>query len=558
MQRVIGLDIGSYSIKAVEIVNTFKSYEIANFYENVIPHVEELDPDVVLPACMEQLFHENNLKADRILTAMPGQYISSRIMTFAFSDQRKIEAAIMSELEDAVPFNMDDMIIDHQILGTMGGQTIALAVLTRKNFLSSFLEHLQRIDIDPKLVDVDSLAFYNLSSHMDMPVGQCAALVDVGHEKTSVCIVQDGVLRMFRSINLGGRYLTEFLARDLETDFGEAQRVKHRVSRVLCDEDQAPELTGDDKMIAERMTLASNAIVKELGRTFYAFKTWEKAPLAKLFLSGGTSRIKSFDRYLQDQLEIPVVLNRIDQTDLKINPALSEHMAIMPQSVAIGMRAVGSVKRHSQINLRRGEFAYVQNYESVLKGASIAFKAVAVALLLLCFSYGFKFVFYKKQIDNLQAQYLKEYLTIFPAEKTKLTGNVDFTKLRSDATSKLKKEIAHKHGAITVFMDDNQASPALVLMKNLSDALPKTVKVDIILFQYASIPTGGGKLSIKGETDNYASQQKILEAVKGMAILKNVEDKGSGAKPGSDNKVIEFTINADYGGQAADAKGAKA
>src|SRR3954468_4366951 len=142
MQRVIGLDIGSYSIKAVEIVNKFKSYEIANFYENVIPHVEQLDPDVVIPACMEQLFNENNLKADRIITAMPGQYISSRIMSFAFSDPRKIEAAILSELEDAVPFNMDDMIIDHQVLGTMDGQTITLAVLTRKNFLRSFLEHL--------------------------------------------------------------------------------------------------------------------------------------------------------------------------------------------------------------------------------------------------------------------------------------------------------------------------------------------------------------------------------------------------------------------------------
>src|SRR6185312_13658017 len=156
MQRVIGLDIGSYSIKAVEIVNTFKSYEIANFYENVIPHVDELDPDIIIPACMEQLFHENHLKADRIITAMPGQYISSRIMSFGFSDPRKIEAAILSELEDAVPFNMDDMIIDHQILGQMAGETVTLAVLTRKTFLRAFLEHLQRINIDPKLVDVDS------------------------------------------------------------------------------------------------------------------------------------------------------------------------------------------------------------------------------------------------------------------------------------------------------------------------------------------------------------------------------------------------------------------
>jgi len=557
MQRVIGLDIGSYSIKAVEIVNTFKSYEITNFYENIIPNVDELDPDVVLPACMEQLFQENNLKADRIITAMPGQYISSRVMPFAFSDARKIEAAILSELEDAVPFNMEDMIIDHQILGTMNGQTVALAVMTRKNFLRSFLEHLQRIDIDPKLVDVDSLAFYNLASYMDMPAGQCCALVDVGHEKTSVCIVQDGVLRMFRSINLGGRYLTEFLARDLETDFSEAQRVKHRISRVLCDADQANDLTGDDRLIVERMTLASNAIVKELGRTFYAFKTWEKSPLSRLYLSGGTSRIKNFDGYLQDQLEIPVQINRIDQTDLKINPSLTQHMAIMPQSVAIGMRAVGSMKRHSQINLRQGEFAYVQNYESILKGAGIAFKVVSVALLLLCISYGFKYFFYSRQIDALQQQYLKEYTAIFPSVKSQYAnGNFTFQKLRTDATTKLGKEISQKRNAVATFVEENSASPALVVLKEMSEAIPKDSKVDITLYDYKTSPSVGGKLMLRGETDGYASADAVKEAISKVKSLKNIEKKGEGAKPGSDNKVIEFTIQGDYaGGLDADGKG---
>lgn len=551
MQRIIGLDIGSYSIKAVEIVNTFKSYEIANFYENVIPHSDELDQDIIIPACMEQLFVENNLNADRIITAMPGQYISSRIMSFGFSDPRKIEAAILSELEDATPFNMDDMIVDHQILGQLGNQTIALAVMTRKTFLRSFLEHLQRISIDPKLVDVDSLAFYNLSSYMDMPAGECCALVDVGHEKTSVCIVQDGVLRMFRSINLGGRYLTEFLARDLETGFADAQRVKHRVSRVLCDDDQAEDLTGDDKLIAERMTLASNAIVKELGRTFYAFKTWEKTPPSKLYLSGGTCRIKNFGKYLQDQLEIPVSINRIDESNLKINPALSEYMTIMPQSVAIGMRAVGSMKRHSQINLRQDEFAFVQNYESILRASASAFKVIAFVLVLLVFSYGTKFFFYKRQIDALQAQYLKEYTSAFPAAKTQyVAGKYTFAKLRNDATSKLQREVNTKRTAVSSFLDENLASPALVTLKALSEAVPKDIKVDIILYQYNTVLTGGGKLVLRGETDGYASVALIVDAIKKVQVIKNVEEKNSGAKPGSDNKVIEFTIHADFAGAA--------
>lgn len=546
MQRVIGLDIGSYSIKAVEIVNTFKSYEIANFYENVIPVLEDIDPDVVIPACMEQLFLENQLKADRIITAMPGQYISSRVMSFGFSDPRKIEAAIYSELEDAVPFDMDDMIVDHQILGTMGGDTITLAVMTRKTFLRSFLEHLQRINIDPKLVDVDSLAFYNLASHMNLPSGECLGLVDVGHEKTSVCIVQDGVLRMFRSINLGGRYLSEFLARDLETTFSEAQRVKHRISRVICDEDQASDLTGDDKLVVERLTLASNSIVKELGRTFYAFKNWEKAPITHLWISGGTSRIKNFDKYLSDQLEMPVEPNQLDQSTLKFNPELHQHMAIMPQSVAIGMRAVTTMKRHSQINLRRGEFAFVQNYESLLKGATVAFKVVAVALFLLSISYGVKYFFYKRQINALEAQFLKEYQSIFPGTKSAPGAKVTFQKQKSDAFQKLQKEISTRQLGISTFIADNSASPALKILQSLSEGISKDLKVEVTLFQYNAIPGGGGKLVLKGETDSYASAESVLEAMKKIKILKNVEQKQSGPKPGTDNKVIEFTIHGDY------------
>ncbi|MBM4252234.1 MAG: hypothetical protein FJ146_09705 [Deltaproteobacteria bacterium] len=549
MQRIIGLDIGSYSIKAVEIVNTFKSYEIANFYENIIPHVEDLDPDMVIPSCMEQLFQQNDLQADRIITAMPGQYISSRVMSFSFSDPRKIEAAIMAELEDAVPFNMDDMIIDHQVLGSMKDMTVALAVMTRKNFLRSFLEHLQRINIDPKLVDVDSLAFYNLAPYIEAEPGQCYALVDVGHEKTSLCIVQDGVLRMFRSINLGGRYLTEFLARDLEIPFGDAQRVKHRVSQVLCDGEPGADLSGDDRLVAERTTLAANAIVKELGRTFYAFKNWEKTPLSGIYISGGTSKIKNFDLYLQEQLEIPAKHNRIDKTDLKLSADLTEHLAVMPQSIAIGMRAVGSARRHSQINLRQGEFAFVQNYEALLKGSAVAFRVVAAAIAIMCLSYGIKFWFYKRQIEALRAQYLKEYVQIFPSAKSQyVAGKYTFDKLRNDSLQKLQKEILTKNNAITSFIEENAESPALTILKSLSEAIPKELKLDVTLYQFNTLAAGGGKLVLRGETDSYASVDKILDAVKTAKMLKDVESKQSSPKPGTDNKVIEFTINADYAG----------
>ncbi len=547
MQKVIGLDIGSYSIKAVEIVNTFKSYEITNFYEVVIPNIEGVPLDAIVPVCMEQLFRENDLKADRILTAMPGQFISSRVLPFNFSDPRKIEASIMVELEDQVPFNMDDMIIDHQILGTAYGKTMALAVMTRKTFLKNFLDLLSRINIDPKLIDVDSLAFYNISSEVTENDDLNYALVDIGNEKTTVCIVRNGLLRMFRSINLGGRYITDFLARDLQVDFAEAQRIKHAVSRVQVGDQSLDDLSPRDRTVVERMTLAVNSIVKELGRTFYSYKNWDKQEISKVIISGGTSLITDFDTFLSKQLEVDVEKFTLQKSNLNFNPSLELNEAKLAQSLAIGIRAVSNVKKHSQINLRRGEFAYVQNYESVMKVFTRVAKVISVIITLLMVSYIFKFYQYNSQIENIKKEYKAEYLRSFPALKKQYKKkNVTFKKLRKDAENKLKGEIRSKQDAISEFQIANSGSGALVSLYEMSKLMPKDVKVDITSFDYRSVGGGSGKLSIRAETDNFSSQSKIIEALTKVPVFKNVKEKNSGTKPGSGGKVIEFTVDANY------------
>jgi type IV pilus assembly protein PilM len=547
MQKVIGLDIGSYSIKAVEIINTFKSYEITNFYETVIPNLEGVPLDAVVPVCMEQLFQEHQLTADRIITAMPGQFISSRVLPFHFSDPRKIETSILVELEDHVPFNIDDMIVDHQILGPAGGKTLALAVMTRKIFLRNFLDLLARINIDPKLVDIDSLAFYNLSGNLNLDDTECVALVDVGNEKTSVCIIREGVLRMFRSINLGGRYITDFLARDLETNFHEAQRIKHRVSRVLYTGDRGDQLDPHDREVAERTTLAANAIVKELGRTFYSFKNWDKEPLSRIILTGGTSKMENFHLFLEEQLETPVEKFSLASTDLIVNPELEKHQAVLPQSLAIGLRAVSNVKKHSQINLRRGEFAYIQNYESILRGASLAFRLIVILMLILMGTYFVKYYFYTSQIEVLKEQYRKEFLTQFPELRSRYrSGNFTFSKLKQDAESRFRQGILTKQDAIAEFQTINQNSPPLRLLKEVSEALPKDVKIDVTLFEFKTTFPGKGKFIFKAETDNFSSQSVVMEALNKIAVLKDVEEKSSGAKPGTDGQTIEFTVHANY------------
>lgn len=546
MQKIIGLDIGSYSIKAIEITNSFKSYEITNFYEKVIPLSETQTREELLPICMEELFKENNLQADRIVTAMPGQFISSRIVPFNFSDPRKIANAVLYEVEDLVPFNLDEMIVEHQILGSQDDKTMVLAVMTRKNFLASFLDYLERIDIDPKLIDIDSLSLYNLSAHIDHDPNEVYGLVDIGHEKTSVCLVEGEILKMFRTINLGGRYITEFLARDLETTFAEAEKIKHEVNSVTWEENKAnSNLSEQELVLGKKVGVAANGFAKELSRTIYAFKIWDKKPISKIYLSGGTSRLKGIENYLEDQLGVPVVKNDLTQTDLKLLPHLAENMEIIPQGIAIGLRAVSSAKSHSTINLRKGEFAYSQDYENILKFSSSFLSWAFVGLLVLVASYAGQYFFYQNQISKLQNQFKAAYLKIKPEAKSRVNKTKQFSRIRRDAIQGLQTAIDDNRIAIDDFTTAMSGSGAIIALKELSTAISKDVKVDVTLYDFVEGDEQSGKVTLKGETDGYAGVATIKEAVSGLPTMEEVTEK-SGPKPGTDGKVIEFTINAKY------------
>lgn len=546
MQKIIALDIGSYSIKAIEILNKIKSYEVSNFYEKVLPHVEEPDPSLITTN-LRALFEESNIQADRIITAMPGQYISSRIMSFNFPDPSKIEAAVYSEIEDLVPFNLEDMIIDQQVLGSAENRTFTLVVMTKKEFVGNFLETLKGIGIDPKLVDVDSLSFYNLCPFLDMEKGKVYGIIDIGHEKTSVCLVQDNVLRMFRSINLGGRYITEFVSRDMQISYGEAQALKHKVSTILTEDYSTADMNAQEKEVAERITLAAKSIARELGRTLYAFKTWEKSPIEKIYLSGGSSLIKNIDNYMTVQLSVETVVTNLSGSDLNFNLELASKLPIMGQGISIGIRTVSTGKKHSQINLRKGDYAYVQDYASILNTASLIAKIIAIALLLLCLSYGAKYFFYSREISSIRSLYIKELASIPESKKKIKTENIPFSKVHKDAVNLIKTRVEQKSKAFDNFIADNADSGALASLQAISLAVPKDVKIDVVDYDYATKPDGSGLLKLRVEADSFETIDRLKDRLGTIKVFTGVNQKSSDTKPGTDIKiaVLEASYNSN-------------
>jgi hypothetical protein len=218
----------------------------------------------------------------------------------------------------------------------------------------------------------------------------------------------------------------------------------------------------------------------------------------------------------------------------------------MPQSVAIGMRSVVSTKKHSQINLRKGEFAYVQNYAQIMRVGKIAAQVLGVAIFLLIASYGFRSFLYNKQMVELEKEYQKEYQNV-GLSRRKSQGKMEFQKFRNEAKTSIQKEIASRKEAVDGFMATSGTSAGLLALQDVSLAIPKTVKIDVTQFIFSGSPgQAGGRLVLKAETDGYSSVEAIKEALKKAPTFTEMEEKQSGGKPGSDNKIIEFSLSMTY------------
>jgi type IV pilus assembly protein PilM len=545
MQKIIALDIGSYSIKVVEILNHFKSYEISNYYENIIPKIDELSPQYVASKCLSQIFKRYNIKADRIVTAMPGQYISSRLLPFNFSDTNKIEAAIYSEIEDTVPYDLDEMIVDHQIIGSANDKTIALVVMTRKSFLESFLYNLKNVDIDPKLIDVDSLALYNLWSYVHKEEKGCYGIVDIGHEKTSICFIKDGVLKMFRSINLGGRYITDFIAREFELNFNQAQRLKHKVSKIKDDQNtSASKVLSEEQKVIDSLTIAFHTIARELGRTFYAFKNWEKDPIEHLYISGGTSKIKNIDSYLASFLSTKVGRCKITKDNLSISQNVLQKTPELTQAIAIGLRSVASVKNlSSQINLRKGDYAYVQDYTPILRVSSKIGQFITILLILFTVSYVAKYYIYSKEILKVKSKYKKELFAKFPQVKSRFKKKkVSFEKLSKNANSIISEQVINYTNSLQQFSRKIYQKGALFALKDISNGFAKEMKIDVVEYKYTAQPDQTGNIRLRIETDSFDTIEKVKNSLKQIKTLRDVYEKSSDAKPGTDLKIAVYEM----------------
>ncbi len=300
-KTTVALDIGSGLIKLVQISHgsgepVLTKVATTQVVDDAIVEGEVMDKGIVADA-IRGLLASSGIKTKKVVTAVGGRDVIIKKITMDRMKEGEAREVIRWEAEQHVPFDMDNVELDFQILDpdADGLQMTVLLVAAKRELVETKMALLADVGLEPSIIDIDAFALHNAFriNHPDTARG-VVGLVNVGHETTNVNILDDGVPVLTRDIMIGTRRLREDLQRERGLSAEEAERML-----------QAPELDPALKPYLESRG-EEIAVGIERAAAFLQSGSRSGGGVSRLFVTGGGSRIPGLTRVLADRLRLPV------------------------------------------------------------------------------------------------------------------------------------------------------------------------------------------------------------------------------------------------------------
>ena len=294
--HLVGLDIGSRTIKAGEITETKKGYTLERFGMVDIPPgiIEDgsiKDPEPVADA-IRQLYKTYNIKEHNVAISIGGYSVIVKKINVQTMSEDQLQETIHFEAEQYIPFDISDVNLDFQILGENEqnpNQMSVLLVAAKKEMIDDYINLTQLAGLNPCIIDVDAFALQNIfESSYDLE-DENVALIDIGASKTSLNILKGANSVFMRDVSLGCGQINQKITSLIDCTPEEAEQLKF----------------GDetDKISQEDLSGIVSSVVAdwctEIRRALdFFYSTYPDDQIKKIVLSGGGGNIKEFRQLL--------------------------------------------------------------------------------------------------------------------------------------------------------------------------------------------------------------------------------------------------------------------
>ncbi len=344
-KSTVGLDIGASSVKAVQLkqgrgTNELVRLGIAPLHPETIVDGVIMDSGTVISA-IQQIFSENQIKTKDVVVAVSGHSVIVKKIRVAKMKPSELEEAIPFEAEQYVPYSIEDVNLDFQVLESVepaANELDVLLVAVKKDIINDYLSIISTAGLNAVVVDVDAFALENafeLAYELDRH--QVVGLVNLGAAVMNINILQGGISEFTRDSPLGGNRYTESIQKMLGLSYEQAETLKLGGAvggRTLQDAQPAIDMVNAE-------------VAGEIRRSFDFFRSSSHSEtIHRVLLSGGCARLPGLVEYLSENLEIPFEvanpLRNIRADPKRFDPAHLETIA--PQltvSVGLALRQAG-------------------------------------------------------------------------------------------------------------------------------------------------------------------------------------------------------------------------
>jgi type IV pilus assembly protein PilM len=341
--NLVGLDIGSSAVKAVEVKAGGKG---GSEYQLVNVGIEPLPPEAIVDGAImdsgavidaiQRLFTGQKIKGQEVATSVSGNAVIVKKISLPQMSPEELAESIHWEAEQYIPFDIQDVAIDYEVIegGGSGGNMDVLLVAVKKDKISDYTSAISQAGKTPSIVDVDVFALQNAYEvNYGIDAGRVVALLNVGASIMNINIVKGPTSIFNRDIAVGGNQYTDAIQKDLNLSFEQAEALK-RGQRV---EGAAPE------NLHPILAAVSENIALEIQKTFDFFKaTSSEDRIDRVMLAGGTSKVPGLRDLLADRFDAGVELlnpfNSITYNPRDFDPDFMNELG--PQAaIAVGLAA---------------------------------------------------------------------------------------------------------------------------------------------------------------------------------------------------------------------------
>ncbi len=344
-KSVAGLDVGSSSVKVVELDGKTSNLNLVNLGFENLPDDSVVDGQIMelnsVSEVIQNVCTDHKIKANQVVTGVSGHSVIIKNIVLPPMSRDELEESIDWHAEEHIPYDLSDVSLDYHITHEDDEATSVMIAACKKERLDNIKQAIQLSGKQPVVIDVDTFALQNCYEVNYQPdPAQVVTLLNIGASTMNVNIVQGSQSLFTRDITVGGSQFTDILQKSLGYSFEQAEAVKRGVAEAMEDV--------EEKAIEPLMNNVTEMVAMEIQKTFDFYRATaedDELNVDKILISGGGSKLIGLAEDLASRLEVPVeVLDPFRQIKVdtrKFDPDyLSEIMPEMAVAVGLAIRGV--------------------------------------------------------------------------------------------------------------------------------------------------------------------------------------------------------------------------